>query len=77
MTRSSSLAMLRYLVQPRDRIFVKGYGCLSFTRNMDRNIRKNIVVNLVVNTVRNFLIMLKNLLQMHLKSDLKNRRSHL
>ena len=45
MTRSSSLAMLRYSVQPRDQIFVTGYGCLSFTRNMDRNIRKNIVVN--------------------------------
>ena len=34
MTRSSSLAMRRYSVQLRDRIFVKGYGFLSFARNM-------------------------------------------
>ena len=33
MTRSLSLAMRRYSVQPRDRIFVKGYGFLSFARN--------------------------------------------
>ena len=34
MSHSSSLAMQRYSVQPRDRIFVKGYGFLSFARNM-------------------------------------------
>ena len=38
--------MIRYLVQPRDRIFVKGYGCLSFTRNMGKNVGKNISKNL-------------------------------
>ena len=26
--------MTKYLVQPRDRIFVKGYGFLSFAKNM-------------------------------------------
>ena len=31
---------MRYLVQPRDRIIVKGYGFLSFTRNMGKNIGK-------------------------------------
>ena len=31
--------MTRYLVQPRDRILVKGYG--SFTKNIDKNIGKN------------------------------------
>ena len=36
MTYSSSLAMQRYSVQPRDRIFVKGYGFLSFPRNMGK-----------------------------------------
>ena len=30
--------MQRYLVQPRDRIFVKGYGLLSFARNMGKNV---------------------------------------
>ena len=38
--------MTRYSVQPRDRIFVKGYGFLSFARNMGRNIGKSISENL-------------------------------
>ena len=47
--------MTNYSVQPRDQIFVEGYGFLS--KNMvDRN-----------NIVRNFLITLNNLLQMPLK----------
>ena len=33
--------MTRYSVEPRDRIFVKGYGFLSFARNMGKNISKN------------------------------------
>ena len=32
---------MRYSVQPRDRIFVKGYGFLSFAKNMSKNIGKN------------------------------------
>ena len=39
MTHSSSLAY-RYSVQPRDQIFVKGYGLLSFARNMGENVGK-------------------------------------
>ena len=31
-----------YLVQPRDRIFVKSYGLLSFTKNMGKTFGKNI-----------------------------------
>ena len=34
--------MTLYLVQPRDRIFVKGYGFLSFAKSMGRNIDKNV-----------------------------------
>ena len=34
--------MTRYSVQPRERIFVKGYGFLSFPKNMGKNIGKNI-----------------------------------
>ena len=37
--------MTRYSVQPRDRIFVKGYGFLSFAKNMGKNIGKNISKN--------------------------------
>ena len=29
--------MARYSVQPRDRIFVKDYGFLSFAKNMGKN----------------------------------------
>ena len=34
--------MIQYSVRPRVRIFVKGYGCLSFAENTDTNICKNI-----------------------------------
>ena len=32
--------MTRYAGQPRDRIFVKGSGFLSFTKNMGKNMGK-------------------------------------
>ena len=38
--------MTRYSVQPRDKIFVKGYVFLSFAKNMAKNIGKNISRNL-------------------------------
>ena len=38
--------MMRYPVQPRYRIFAKGYGFLSFAKNMGKNIGKNISKNL-------------------------------
>ena len=38
--------MTFYSVQPRDRIFVKGYGFLSFAKNMNRNLCQNISENL-------------------------------
>ena len=34
--------MLRCLLQPRDRIFAKGYGSWSFAKNMSINISKNL-----------------------------------
>ena len=36
------ITMSRYSVQPRNRIFVKGYGFLSFARDMDKNVGKTI-----------------------------------
>ena len=33
--------MTRYSVEPKNRIFVKGYGFLSFTKNMGKNIDKS------------------------------------
>ena len=38
--------MTRYSVQPRNRIFAKGYGFLSFAKNMGKNVGKNISKNL-------------------------------
>ena len=38
--------MKRYSVQPKDRIFVKGYWFLSFARNIGQNVSKNISKNL-------------------------------
>ena len=29
---------MRYLIEPRDRIYVKGYGFLSFAKNMDKSL---------------------------------------
>ena len=49
--------MTRYSVQPRDRIFLKGYGFLSFAKNISKNIGANIIKN----------FMLENQQQMHLK----------
>ena len=37
---------MRYSVQPRDRIFVKGYKFLSFPKNISKDIGKNISKNL-------------------------------
>ena len=34
--------MARYSIQPRDRVYVKGYGFLSFAKNMGEHIGKSI-----------------------------------
>ena len=36
------MKMTRYSVQPRDRIFVKDNGFLSFAKNTGKNISKNL-----------------------------------
>ena len=48
---------MRYSVEPRKRIYVKGYGFLSFDKNMGTNLSKNMA--------KNFLILPKNLQQMN------------
>ena len=66
--------MMTYSVQPRDRIFVKSYGFLSFVKNMGKSIGKNISKNLSGKYSPGMLAMhqklldhAKNLQQMHLK----------
>ena len=46
---------MRYSVEPKNRIYVKGYGFLSFAKNIGKN---------VSNIVKNLLIQLKDLQQM-------------
>ena len=65
---------MRYSVQPRKQIFGKGYGFLSFARNMSKNIGKNISKNLIgicgsgmLNMRQNIFDHAKNLQQIHLK----------
>ena len=48
---------MRYLIEPRDRIYVKRYGFLSFAKNMGKSLSNNY-------GLKNFLIVLKNLQQM-------------
>ena len=38
---------MRYSIEPRDRIYVTGYGFLSFTKNMGRHANK--VANILSN----------------------------
>ena len=59
--------MTRYSVQPGEKIFVKGYGFLSFAKNMGKNINKHRSKNMSVKYSQILLIILKNLHQMHLK----------
>ena len=44
--RVKNVKMNRYSVQPRDQIFVKVYGHLSFAKNMSKNIGKKFSKNL-------------------------------
>ena len=50
-----------YVAQPRDQIFVKGDGFLSFAENMGKNIGKNISENVSGKYSQNFLEHAKNL----------------
>ena len=54
--------MRRYSVQPRDRIFIKGYGFLSFAKNMSKNVDENISKNLSDNYSPGMLAMRQKLL---------------
>ena len=48
---------MRYSIEPRDRIYVKGYGFLYFAKNMGKSLSNKYMV-------KNFLIALKNPQQM-------------
>ena len=64
---------MRYSIEPRDRIYVKGYGFLSFAKNMGKILIKN--------TVKSVLIALKILHQaqqkQHRKKQFKKQQNQL
>ena len=65
--------MTRYPVQPRDQIFVEGYEIYLLLKILAKILVKIQVKTLVANTVKKFLIIIKNLQQMHLKLLLKDQ----
>ena len=44
---------MRYSIEPRDRISVKGYGFLSFTKNIGKNL-SNKYSQKIINTAKKF-----------------------
>ena len=60
---SCSLSLVKHLIEPRDRIFVKGYGFLSFATNIGKMTSEN----LSSIYTKTFLIALKNLGQLKLQ----------
>ena len=65
--------MTRYPVQPRDQTFVEDYEIYLLLKICVKILVKIQVKTLVANTVNKFLIMIKNLQQMHLKLLLKDQ----
>ena len=51
---------LRYSIEPRERRHVKGYGFLSFARNIGTHAAK-VATNMSKNMIKNLLTQLKNL----------------
>ena len=64
---------MRYSIEPRDRIYVKGYGFLSLAKNKGKSLSNKYG--------QNFLIVLKNLQQMqkklHRKEQFKKQQKQL
>ena len=54
---------MRFSIEPRDRIYVKGYGFLPFTKNVGTHATK-FAKNMSNKYSQNVLILLKNLQQM-------------
>ena len=65
--------MIRYSVQPRDRIFVNAVDFCLLLEIWEKRLGKNVISEYSLFTI--FLILLKNLLQMHLKLLQKDSKS--
>ena len=64
--------MKRYSVQPRDGIFVKGYGFLSFAKNFVKNIGENVSKHLSTKCSKELLDGTKQSATNALKTSSKN-----
>ena len=54
---------MSYSIEPREKRYVKGYGFISFAKNLGTHATK--VAKKLINMVKSLLILLKNLQQMH------------
>ena len=64
---------MRYSIEPRDRIYVKGYGFLSFTKNMGKSFSNKYGQKLLDSAKKSTCRRYKNSFK---KGNSKNRRSN-
>ena len=64
---NSEFSKVWFTDQNSNYLFVKDYGFLPFAKNITKNISKNTSKTQAINRVKNLLIILRNMLQMHLK----------
>ena len=71
---------MRYSLEPRDQIYVKGYGFLSFTKNMAKYLSKYLsrqygekVLDTKTNTLQDSDVILNSVIQNNLKWNKKNK----
>ena len=50
---------MRYSIDPRDGIYVKGYGFLSFAKNLSNKYSQNLLIMLRKKTIKELLIKLQ------------------
>ena len=76
MINASFLAMRHYSLQPRDWIFAKGYGFLSFAKNIGKNPGKNLIKNLSSKYIQKYIDHTKQSATNALKTSSKSSRSN-
>ena len=64
---------MRYSIEPKDRVYVKGYGFLSFAKNIGKNVSNKYSQKLLHTGKKIYNKCNKNCFQ---KSNSKNYRSH-
>ena len=64
---------MRYSIEPRDRIYVKGYGFLSFAKNIDKNLSNKYGQKLIDSEKKSTMDAKKNYIK---KNNSKNSRNN-